>query len=138
MSVFCAGVVGQYPTACPANVHPCFYEVFERWRLKTTYKNPFCGVCKSVRKIRWRRWLILPVVISLAAGVAVLSRHVPTSPELNPQDNNPDKFYLWTTGKGYSFRFTYNPHAADAWMFRTAEGHLESSNVLNYRIVAIP
>lgn len=47
---------------------------------------------------------------------------------MNSSESNPDKFYLWTTGRGYSFRFTYNPHAADAWMFRTAEGHLQNTN----------
>ena len=68
--------------------------------------------------------------VSLPAAGILISRCFSAKPELNSSDNNPDKFYLWTTGRGYSYRFTYNPHAADAWMFKTAEGHLESSNEL--------
>jgi hypothetical protein len=34
-------------------------------------------------------------------------------------DNNPDKFHLWTTNSSYGYTFTYDPHAADAWLFRT-------------------
>jgi hypothetical protein len=75
---------------------------------------------------------VLLAVISLPAAAIVISRSFSTTSELNSSENNPDKFYLWTTGKGYSFRFTYNPHAADAWMFKTAEGHLQNTNqVLN-------
>jgi len=83
-----------------------------------------------VRQIRWRRWLLLLAVISLPAAAFVISRCFSSTSELNSSENNPDKFYLWTTGGGYSYRFTYNPHAADAWMFKTAEGHLENSNVV--------
>ncbi len=34
-------------------------------------------------------------------------------------DDNPDKFHLWTTNSSYGYAFTYDPHAADVWLFRT-------------------
>lgn len=35
--------------------------------------------------------------------------------------NNPDNFFLWTTnGKVYQHTFTYDPHAADDWLFEFA------------------
>lgn len=81
-------------------------------------------------------WLLLLAIISLPVVVIVISRCFSTTAELNSSENNPDKFYLWTTGRGYSFRFTYNPHAADAWMFKTAEGHLQDTNsTLNFMLV---
>ena len=80
--------------------------------------------------IRWQTSLVLLVVISLPVIVIFMSQRLPTATELGPTDNNPDKFYMWcTTDKVVSVAFTYDPHAADAWMFRTAEGHLGSSNI---------
>ncbi len=38
------------------------------------------------------------------------------------EDNNPQKFHLWTSGSSFSCTFTCDPHAADIWMFRTAGG----------------
>jgi hypothetical protein len=38
------------------------------------------------------------------------------------EDNNPQKFHLWTTGSNFSYTFTCDPHASDIWMFRTAGG----------------
>jgi hypothetical protein len=46
------------------------------------------------------------------------------APTSNVNDVNPNRFYLYATGKEFSVRYTYDPHAADLWMFRTAEGHL--------------
>jgi len=71
---------------------------------------------------------VLLVVISLPAIVIVMSRRFPATPELKTADNNPDKFYMCVSDKVISCSFTYDPHEADAWMFRTADGHLESSN----------
>jgi len=88
-----------------------------------------------VRDIRWRTWLLLLAVISLPPALIAISRCFSNTSETNSSENNPDKFYLWTTGKGYSFRFTYNPHAADAWMFKTAEGKLQNTNqMLNFTL----
>jgi hypothetical protein len=68
------------------------------------------------------------VMISLPVIVILISRRFPVASALQTVDNNPDKFYLYATGKVFSYGFTYDPHEADAWLFRTAEGHLEGSN----------
>ena len=37
--------------------------------------------------------------------------------------SNPDSFYLWvatTNNSGYGYSFTYDPHAADDWLFDSA------------------
>ncbi|HEX4121323.1 MAG TPA: hypothetical protein VH619_11950 [Verrucomicrobiae bacterium] len=31
--------------------------------------------------------------------------------------NNPDKFYMWGTTTNFQYAFTYDPHAADGWLF---------------------
>ncbi|HTY86548.1 MAG TPA: hypothetical protein VMB80_03710 [Candidatus Acidoferrum sp.] len=54
------------------------------------------------------------------AGLPVHHLGAPTGPE----DNNPQKFHLWTTGSNFSYTFTCDPHASDIWMFRTAGGNL--------------
>ena len=77
---------------------------------------------------RWRRLLELVVLISISAAVILVWRWPLPDTAMSATDNNPDKFYLWSTGKVFAYTFTYNPHAADAWMFRTAEGHLQNTN----------
>ncbi len=67
--------------------------------------------------------MAVPAVILTAVIIIAAFRVFPLASHFKP-DNNPDKFYLWTTGNTYSFTYTYDPHAADLWMFRTAEGHL--------------
>jgi len=52
------------------------------------------------------------------AGISVHRHGTP----IDPEDNNPQKFHLWTTGSNFSYTFTCDPHASDIWMFRTAEG----------------
>jgi hypothetical protein len=42
--------------------------------------------------------------------------------------DNPDKFYLWATNSSFSYSITYDPHAADDWMFESAGGLLNGSN----------
>jgi hypothetical protein len=71
---------------------------------------------------------VLLLVILLPAVAMLLSRRPSVTSGSVTLDSNPDKFYLSATGKVFSYCFTYDPHAADAWMFRTAEGHLKSSN----------
>lgn len=39
-----------------------------------------------------------------------------------PQTNNPQKFYLWSTGAAFSHTFTYDHRATDIWLFRSAGG----------------
>ena len=42
-------------------------------------------------------------------------------------DDNPDRFHLWATNSSYGYAFTYDPHAADAWLFRTV-GRLNTNH----------
>lgn len=49
-----------------------------------------------------------------------LSMHLP----LQRAGNNPDKFYLWTADSTVHHEFTYDPLAADWWMFESAAGRL--------------
>jgi hypothetical protein len=78
---------------------------------------------------RWQTLLILLSGVPLA-GAIILSlttgRSVQTSPifQLTGRDNNLDAFYLCVTGKAISCDFIYVPHAADDWMFSTAEGSM--------------
>ena len=34
-------------------------------------------------------------------------------------NDNPDKFYLFATNSSYNCTFTYDPRAADEWLFHT-------------------
>jgi hypothetical protein len=58
------------------------------------------------------------------AAVWFLTRTSVRSPTtlMDLEDNNPQKFHLWTTGSTFSCAFTCDPHATDIWMFRTAGG----------------
>ncbi len=38
------------------------------------------------------------------------------------EEDNPQKFHLWTTGASFSYAFTYDPRASDVWMFNSAGG----------------
>ena len=39
--------------------------------------------------------------------------------------NNPDKFFLERTNSGFSYSFTYDPLAADQWLFQFGRGDTE-------------
>jgi len=82
--------------------------------------SPRCP--SGVRKFfqRWMPFALVAAMIGLPVG---LYRHT-GSPGARANDDNPNKFYLFATGKEFSMSYTYDPHAADLWMFRTAEGHL--------------
>jgi hypothetical protein len=78
---------------------------------------------------RWQTLLVRLSCVSLAAAVIfslTVDRSVQPSPvfQLSGKDDNPDAFYLWVTGRAISYGFIYDPHAADDWMFRTAEGSM--------------
>jgi hypothetical protein len=75
------------------------------------------------------------VLFSLLAGIflaaAIILLFATAQPvqsfalfKLRGKDNNPDAFYLCATGEMISYGFIYDPHAADDWTFRTAEGSL--------------
>jgi hypothetical protein len=65
---------------------------------------------------------VLPVLWLLTAAVCLglLAGFKLTGPaRWEKPDDNPDKFYLWTTNSVYGYAFTYDPHAVDVWLFRT-------------------
>lgn len=68
---------------------------------------------RGLHPVRPVLWLIVT-----ALGLAALGhfRFTATADRMKP-DNNPDKFHLWTANTGYIYTFTYDPHAADAWLF---------------------
>jgi len=37
-------------------------------------------------------------------------------------DDNPNKFVLWKANYSYRYTFTYDPHAADVWLFESGGG----------------
>lgn len=76
----------------------------------------------------WMWLALLAVAILFAAGGGLASGRNARTSGVKAADMNPNKFYLHESGKGYSIRYTYDPHAADLWMFRTAEGHLMINN----------
>jgi hypothetical protein len=42
--------------------------------------------------------------------------------DLRTLDNNPNTFYLWSGGTSFAYTFTYDPHAADVWLFQSGGG----------------
>lgn len=74
----------------------------------------------SVMKHSLRSVRLVPWLLAAAFCLGVLSYFKLTSQvRLEEPDNNPDKFHLWATNSSYGYTFTYDPHAADAWLFRT-------------------
>jgi hypothetical protein len=45
----------------------------------------------------------------------------------NDSDDNPDKFYLQATSSSFNYAFTYDPRAADEWLFHN--GNPETRNI---------
>jgi hypothetical protein len=66
---------------------------------------------------------LLAMVFATAINVLKIS------PVEFPRGNNPDKFYLWRTNSSCDCFFTYDPRAADEWLFHTGGG-MESSPTL--------
>jgi|SRR5271157_904544 len=76
-----------------------------------------------------RRQIFIGLLLVIFPAAAVLhllilhpATHPPVALESRVLDTNPDKFYLEGKNGMFSYAFTYDPHEADAWMFRTAEG----------------
>ena len=69
----------------------------------------------SLRSVLLVLWLLAAVFCLGVLGYFKLTSQV----RLEKPDNNPDKFHLWATNSSYGYTFTYDPHAADAWLFRT-------------------
>lgn len=64
-------------------------------------------------------WLLLLPCL-LAAAVAMLSALGPgfsAAQRVQEGNNNPDKFHLVFTNSAYDYSFTYDPLAADEWLF---------------------
>ena len=53
-----------------------------------------------------------------SSGGVFRSSRIPESHE----HNNPQKFYLCSTGSSFSYTFTCDPRAADLWLFRSGGG----------------
>jgi hypothetical protein len=65
---------------------------------------------------------------ALLVGLGLALRAHTGAVRTRVENDNPNRFYRYATGKEFSIRYTYDPHAADLWMFRTAEGHLTGNN----------
>jgi hypothetical protein len=66
---------------------------------------------------------LLSAALVLFAVVAIQSPHTVKSPVARkPLDNNPDKFHLVATNSTYNYGFTYDPRAADEWLFHGGPG----------------
>jgi hypothetical protein len=69
-------------------------------------------------------WLM---VLLCAAGALLIWPVMlnPSASRQNGQGNerdNPDQFYLEATRTNIEYNFTYDPLAADHWLFRTGDG----------------
>ena len=56
------------------------------------------------------------LVMSLILAMARLK-----APAARTDDNNPNKFLAWATNSSISYTFTYDPHAADVWLFHAGD-----------------
>ena len=57
---------------------------------------------------------LFPVALFLSISfVRVI--HVPG----NNENNNPQDFYLWSTGASFAYTFRYDPRAADKWLLKS-------------------
>jgi hypothetical protein len=54
--------------------------------------------------------------------LVVATFHLDISGDVQKREinNNPDKFRLWATNSTYVYTFTYDPLAADQWLFESA------------------
>jgi hypothetical protein len=71
-----------------------------------------------------RPLLVLCLFITISFFVAF--RHLKSSSRVGSGSvsNNPDKFYLWATNSSFCYTFTYDPHAADVWLFESGGGQI--------------
>jgi hypothetical protein len=45
-------------------------------------------------------------------------------------DDNPNKFVLWTGESSIRYTFTYDPHAADVWLFQSGGRPATGTNAI--------
>jgi hypothetical protein len=53
--------------------------------------------------------------------MAILLLHVKARvrPQTLNAGNNPNYFVIWQTNSSFQYTFTYDPHAADVWLFQS-------------------
>jgi len=59
------------------------------------------------------------VLVTILLVVATFHFNISSGVQNGEINNNPDKFHLWATNSAYVYTFTYDPLAADQWLFRT-------------------
>ena len=59
------------------------------------------------------------VLVTILLVVASFHFNISSDVQKGEFNNNPDKFHLWATNSSYTYTFTYDPLAADQWLFRT-------------------
>jgi len=64
--------------------------------------------------------LLCSAVCAIVLACVYLSSHLPAR-KLN---HNPQKFYLLSTGTSFTYSFTCDPHASDAWLFGSGGGNM--------------
>ena len=70
------------------------------------------------RPAQWL-WLIACLLAGVAATLPLDRAGRSAVPRAREADNNPDKFHLVAINSAYDVSFTYDPLAADQWLFRT-------------------
>jgi hypothetical protein len=82
-----------------------------------------CNLSFSSRSLLFLSFLV-GYVFAIASFTA--SRRMP----IEPLNNNPQKFCLWSTGTSFSYSFTCDPRASDEWLFRSGGGLMLGSDPL--------
>ena len=70
------------------------------------------------RLARWL-WPVSCLVAAVAAVLPALGPGFSAASRVKEVNNNPDKFHLVFTNSAYDYSFTYDPLAADEWLFHT-------------------
>jgi len=76
--------------------------------------------------------LMLFVVMASTVSLALVG-HLKTRrrPPAAIEGSNPNAFFVWGTMASYQYTFTYDPHAADTWLFQSGGGKLiQGTNVV--------
>lgn len=63
-------------------------------------------------------WLVPCLLAAVAAVLTANRSQFSAAPRSREVDNNPDKFHLVATNSAYDVHFTYDPLAADHWLFQ--------------------
>ena len=95
------------------------------------------------------RWSMSISCMWVMLGCLVLVSHFggTTKTARNRPGDNPNKFHLWATDAGFTYTFTYDPHAADVWLFQSGGSRAVSpvaaqagfdSNTQGLRMLSFP